>query len=192
MWVLKQWMPQVMWNSGHLLETESPENLVSQLTEHIMEEIFSYTLWQSISVSHIRQRWYPGRSNGRYDVAGMYISISGKGKGTVLESLGLWKVCTQVLLQSIPYPASKLNVAKPPKGNLWGRKRGACIAYTQGLKARRSRQPRALCSLWTGKCGLEPGQKPLSKTCGVPPMPGCWLGCWHLRRPRSQQGFHGF
>lgn len=43
----------------------------------------------------------------------MDISIPGKGKGTVLESLGndktmerkslkLWKICAQVLLQSIP------------------------------------------------------------------------------------------
>jgi len=58
---------------------------------------------------------------------GVYVSTSGKGKGTVLESLGndktmermslkLWKVCAQVLLQSLAQPASKLSTAKPAKG----------------------------------------------------------------------------
>lgn len=180
LWVLKQWMLQVMCmrNSGHLLKTESPEMLVWPLTERIMEKIFSY-IWQSIFVSCIRKSSYPGRSNGRYEVVGVYLSIPGKGKGTVLASLGndktmerkslkLWKVCAPVLLQSIPQPASKLNTAKPPKGTQWERKRGACPAHRYGLKVTRSSHTRRLCSLWTGKCGLEPGQKALSKTCGTP------------------------
>lgn len=112
LWVLKQWMPQIMWiqNSGHLLETESPENLVWQLTERIMEKILS-SISQPISASHVRKSSYPGRSKGRHEVVRGYISISEKGKGPVLESLGndktmerknleLWKVCAQVLFQS--------------------------------------------------------------------------------------------
>lgn len=140
-----------MRNSGHLLKTESPGNLVWQLTEPIMEKIFSY-IWQSISVSHIRKSSYPDSSNGRYEVVGVYISISGKGKGTVLESLGndktmeraslkLWKVCAQVLLQSAPQPPSKRNTVKPPKGTQWEKKRGACSAYRHGLKARGAVRP---------------------------------------------------
>lgn len=166
LWVLKQWMPQVMCmrNSGHLLKTESPENLVWQLTEPIMEKIFSY-IWQSISVSHIRKSSYPDSSNGRYEVVGVYISISGKGKETVLESLEndktmeraslkLWKVCTQVLLQSTPQPPSKQNTVKPPKGTQWEKKRGACSAYRHGLKAQGAVRPEGCAArdwqVWAG------------------------------------------
>lgn len=194
LWVLKQWMPQVMCmrNSGHLLKTEGPENLVWQLTEPVMEKIFSY-IWQSISVSHIRKSSYPDSSNGRYEVVGVYISTSGKGKETVLESLGndktmeraslkLWKVCTQVLLQSTPQPPSKQNTVKPPKGTQWEKKRCMqCLqTWSQGM---RSSQTRGLCSPWLASVGWNLVRKHSPKHM-EPIKPNC---AWRLARLQAPQ-----
>lgn len=80
------------------------------------------------------------------------------------------------------------NTAISPNSTQWKRKRGACAAYRECLKATRSGQPRGL---WTGRCGLDPGQKALwnmGKSSNLT-IPGDWPGCRHLRRPWLHQSF---
>lgn len=186
LWVLKQWMPQVMsmQNSGHLLKTESPENLGWQLAEHIMEKILS-SISQSISASHIRKSSYPDRSKGRGEVVRGYISISRKGKGAMLGSLGndktmerknlkLWKVCSSALPElSLLQSWARLNLPKV----LSEKEKGVHTLLTvREEEAWEAGSPKgcAVCELES--VGLESGKKALHKTHGAPQTWPCLQG----------------
>lgn len=91
--------------------------------------------------------------------------------------LKLWKDCAQVLLQSIPHPASKPNTSKPPKDTQWERKRNTCTAYRYGLKATGSRRPSGL--VWAGACSGSTLQNTWSLLDLI--TPEGWPGYSHLR-----------